>query len=279
MIVGVVREVWCYPVKSMRGERLEAAHLGERGIVGDRVFALRDAESGKIASAKHPRRWGALLHCVARTNASGRVTITLPDGRQLTTGQDNVDAALAEITGRAVALIDEVPEQPEIERYWPDVEGLALRDTVTSNVIAQGAPTGGFFDFAPLHLLTTASLATLAALHPSGRADRRRFRPNLFIETPGDAAGFVENDWVGRTLVIGHEVRLRITTPVPRCVVPTLAQDDLAGDIGILRAIAAHNRPAIPARGDARLPSLGVYAYVERCGEVRAGDSVRIADG
>lgn len=280
MIVGTVREVWRYPVKSMRGERLEAAQLGERGIAGDRVYALRDAVTGKFASAKRPRLWGALLQCVARTDATtGAVSITLPDGRQVTAGQDDVNAAFATLTGRAVALVDEAPERPEIERYWPDVEGLALRDMVTSNVIALGAPAGGFFDFAPLHLLTTSSLATLAALYPSGHVDRRRFRPNFFIEAPDDARGFMENDWVGRTILVGREVRLRITNPVPRCVVPTLPQDDLREDIGILRAIAEHNRPVIPARDDARLPALGVYASVEREGVVAPGDVVRVVDG
>src|SRR5690349_6653056 len=115
MIVGTVREVWRYPVKSMRGERLEAARISERGIAGDRVYAVRDLETGKIASAKHPRLWGSLLQCVARTCLpSGAVCITLPDGQQLTTGQDDVDGALAALTGRAVKLVDAAPEQPEI---------------------------------------------------------------------------------------------------------------------------------------------------------------------
>jgi uncharacterized protein YcbX len=145
---------------------------------------------------------------------------------------------------------------------------------VTSGRIGQGAPEGTFFDYAPLHLMTTTTLARLQALYPRGQVDLRRFRPNLVIETPEDMRGFVENDWVGRTLAIGAEVRLRVTDPSPRCVVPTLSQGELAEDIDILRAVAEHNRPAVPALDGARLPSLGVYATIERGGVIRTGDTV-----
>jgi uncharacterized protein len=279
MTPATVCELWRYPIKSMRGEKLDGARIGECGVDGDRTHALRDQETGKIASAKLPRQWGVLLRCAARvTSVAGAVCISLPDGRQVTTGQDDVDAALCMLTNRAVRLVDTVPVTPEIERYWPDVDGLPQRDLVTSNVISQGSPAGTFVDYAPIHLLTTATLAALSALHPSGQVDSRRFRPNLVIETPDAAAGFVENEWVGGTILIGHQVRLRITNPAPRCVVPTLPQDHLVGDINILRAIAAHNRPPVPALDGAWLPCLGVYASVERGGGVRVGDVVRIAD-
>lgn len=279
MILGTVRELWRYPVKSMRGERLDVTEISERGITGDRVYAVRDLETGKIASAKQVRLWGRLLQCAAHTDrSSGAVSITLPDGGVVTMGQDDVDVALCALTGRRVALVDAAPESPEIERYWPDVDGLALRDTVTSNVIGRGAPPGTFFDYAPLHLLTTATLAALAAHYPSGQIDARRFRPNLVIEVNDEARGFVENDWVGRTLLIEGKLRLHVSNPTPRCVVPTQPQGELVQDLGILRAIAAHNRPPVPALDDARVPCLGVYAAVEQGGVVRRGDAVQFVD-
>jgi uncharacterized protein len=70
-------------------------------------------------------------------------------------------------------------------------------------------------------------------------------------------------------------VRLRITDPTPRCVITTLAQADLPQDSGIRRAVAAHNRPSIPALGGARQPCLGVYAVVEHGGRVRLQDQIR----
>jgi uncharacterized protein YcbX len=203
------------------------------------------------------------------------LAIALPDGREVVMGRDNLDEALSRLANRPVRLIQTPPETPEIERYWPDVDGLALRDLVTSGTIGQGAPPGTFFDYAPLHVLTTDTLAHLRALYSAGQVDARRFRPNLVIEASPGSRGFVENEWVGRTLQVGDSVRLRITDPVPRCVVPTLAQGDLAQDIGILRAIAQHNRPPVPALDGTRLPCLGVYATVEREGMIQVDNVVR----
>ncbi|HKW22090.1 MAG TPA: MOSC domain-containing protein [Ktedonobacterales bacterium] len=275
MLLGRVRDLWRYPVKSMRGELLHTAQVSERGIAYDRGYALLDVETGKIASAKRPRIWGRLLQCRACVVTSdGTVRIELADGQELLADQDDADAHLSALTERSVRLVQAPPPAPEIERYWPDVDGLLLRDTVTSGRIGQGAPDGTFFDYAPLHLVTTATLAHLQALYPRGQVDPRRFRPNLVIETPEAMRGFVENDWVGRTLAIGAEVRLHVTDPSPRCVVPTLPQGELMEDIGILRAVAEHNRPAAPALNGARLPSLGVYASVERGGVIHAGDTI-----
>jgi len=63
--VGTVRALWRFPVKSMLGEQLDAAELTEGGIVGDRAYAIRDRETGKVASAKHSKRWPNLLACRA----------------------------------------------------------------------------------------------------------------------------------------------------------------------------------------------------------------------
>jgi hypothetical protein len=252
------------------------APVTARGVTHDRGLGLLDEATGKIASAKHPRLWGRLLQCQARiVDDDEAVRITLPDGRELLVGRDEVDGALATLTGRSVRLLRTPPEAPEIERYWPDVEGFVLRDTTTSGQIGLGAPGATFFDYAPLHLVTTATLARLRALHPSGRADVRRFRPNLVIEVAETAEGFVENGWVGQTMQIGAGVRLRVTNPTPRCVVPTLPQADLEQDIDVLRTVARHNRPSVPALDGARLPCLGVYASVERGGVIRVGDAVR----
>ncbi len=275
MRVGSVRALWRYPVKSMRGERLTQASVSVRGIAHDRGYALLDQETGKIASAKRPRMWGRLLQCQAWfVTMDGVARIALPDGRELLTSQDDADGLLSALTERPVHMTRTPPESPEIERYWPDVDGLQLRDMVTSGRIGQGAPQGTFFDYAPLHLMTTATLDHLQALYPRGQVDPRRFRPNLVIETPDDIQGFAENEWVGRTFQIGAEVRLRITNPSPRCVVPTLPQSELAEDIGILRAVAQHNRPPVPTLDGARLPCLGVYASIERGGVIRSGDAV-----
>src|SRR5690242_8419093 len=158
MLLGQVRDLWRYPVKSMRGEPLHTSRVSERGIIYDRGYALLDLETGKIASAKRPRLWGRLLQCQAQVVSTdgGAVRIELADGQALLADQDDADALLSALTGRSVRLVRTPPPAPEIERYWPDVDGLQMRDVVTSGRIGQGAPDGTFFDYAPLHLMTTA---------------------------------------------------------------------------------------------------------------------------
>ncbi len=278
MISGTVDTIRRYPVKSMRGEWLDDASASVRGLAGDRVFALIDRETGKVASAKHPRLWGMLLGCAATFQQQHPLIaqITLLDGRQLLSNQPDIDRTLSRMIGRDVTLTSVLPADAQTEREYPDVEGLPVSGMFFSAPIAGGAPAGTFFDFAPLHIVTTATLARLRAAAPTSAFDAQRFRPNLVIDT-GDREGFVENDWVGKTLHIGDDVRLRVTDPTPRCVVPTLPQPDLPRDVAILRAIAQHNRPAIPTLGGVEWPSVGVYASVEQGGTIHVGDRVFLA--
>ncbi len=141
------------------------------------------------------------------------------------------------------------------------MEGLDYRDTVTDFEL----PEGTFFDLAVVHLLTTATLDRLRELYPAGRMEVRRFRPNIIVATGPEEQGFVENDWIGRTVSIGDEVRLRVSGPCPRCVMITLAQGDLPKDSGILRTAAQNNHA-----------NVGVYADVVEGGTVRRGDHVTV---
>jgi MOSC domain-containing protein len=124
-------------------------------------------------------------------------------------------------------------------------------------------PAQTFFDAAPVHVLTTATMDRLAKLYPEGRFEARRFRPNLVVEPSKPVKGFVENAWVGKTLRVGEEVRLRVSGQCGRCVMTTLAQGDLPRDLGILRTAAQHNQVRV-----------GVYASVERGGKIKRADSV-----
>lgn len=257
--VGFVASLWRYPVKSMLGEELQEVRVLPHGLDGDRGYALVDLETRRIVSAKEPRKWAAMFDLRAsRTSESPdpRVRVTLPDGRSFTSADPELEPALSELFSREVEIVSVPPDRPLIEEYWPDIEGLAHREVVTEERIAS------FFDAAPVHILTTASLEHLHRMHPSGSFDARRFRPNIVVEVPGRSE-FVENAWVGRKLEIGESVRLSITGPCTRCVMTTLPQPGLAKDPGILRAAAKHN--------DAHV---GVYASVEAPGTVRTGDAV-----
>jgi uncharacterized protein YcbX len=267
---GTVVTLWRYPVKSMMGEELNASEIEQRGLLGDRAYALVDKSNGKVVSAKNPRKWPQIFDFRAALTGGPRagakvppVHMTLPDGSFANSEQPEVDQILSEVLKREVSLSAPVPDRraATAEEYWPDMEGLDHRDTVTDF----GLPEGTFFDCAAVHVLTTATLDRLRVLYPAGRFEVRRFRPNIVVESANREPAFVENAWVGRVLAIGGSVRLSITGPCPRCVMTTLAQGDLPLDPGILRAAAQHNRA-----------NVGVYASVIQGGRVRRGDSVRL---
>jgi uncharacterized protein YcbX len=184
----------------------------------------------------------------------------------VTSEQPDVAQVLSGALGREVALAEAQhggeSSGPTAEEYWPDMEGLDYRDTVTDWEL----PAGTFFDIGVVHVLTTATIERLRELYPEGRFEVRRFRPNIVVSIGPDAQGFVENDWVDHTVAVGGEVRLRITGRCPRCVMTTLPQGDLPRDAGILRAAAQHNQA-----------NVGVYADVIAGGAIRRGDPVTLA--
>ena len=268
---GSVASLWRYPVKSILGEELTATEITERGVLGDRAYALVDSVDGKAATAKNPKKWPTLFDFRAtlmeppRTDTTAPpVRITLPDGTTVTSQQPDLNQLLSKVLNRPVTLTAAAPGQTgtiNAEEYWPDMEGLDFRDTVTDFTL----PAGTFFDCATVHLLTTATLDRLHQLYPQGRFEIPRFRPNIVVAPAPGEQGFVENAWIGHTLAIGDSVRLSITGPCGRCVMTTLAQGGLPRDPGILRTAAQHNKV-----------SVGIYATVERGGSIRRGDAVRV---
>ena len=266
--LGAVVSLWRYPVKSMMGEELNATEVSERGLLGDRAYALIDSADGKAATAKNPRKWPRLFDfraaCIEPARPGAKVPpvrIELPDGTTVASDQSDLNQVLSKALNREVTFRAAQRGAVNAEEYWPDMEGLDHRNTVTDFTL----PAGTFFDVAMVHVLTTATLDRLRTLYPQGRFEVRRFRPNIVVQLVSDEKGFAENAWVGHTLAIGTAVRLNITSPCGRCVMTTLAQGDLPRDPGILRTAAQHNQV-----------NVGVYAAVVRGGTIRRGDSVRM---
>jgi uncharacterized protein len=245
-------------------------------LIGNRTYALIDQETGKVASAKNPRKWGKLFDFRASFIDSPQtvenippVRITLPDGTQIfSSNQDesDIDHTLSKVLSREVRLMRAASfEKPSYEEYWPDIEGLAQREKVTD----EHMPSQTFFDIAIIHLLTTSTINRLRELYPEGRFEVRRFRPNIVIESASSQEkDFIENSWVGKKLTIGEDIVLRVTSPCTRCVMITLPQGDLPKDLGILHTVAEHNQV-----------SAGVYASVlhsGRGGTIRRGDQVKL---
>ncbi len=221
--------LWRYPVKSMAGERLTEAVLGERGLDGDRLYAVRDPD-GKFGSGKNSTRFRRMpgLHAFAARYDGDVPVVTFPDGRVLRGGDPQVHAELA------AALT------------FPGVE-LAREAGVPHH------------DEAPVHLVTTSSLAWLAERAPGVALDEQRFRANVLLDT-GPAPELAEEAWVGTRVRIG-EVELEILRKAVRCVMVGLPGEGLPAAPGLLKTIA-----------DTAGLTFGVQARVVRGGTLRVGD-------
>ena len=267
---GRIVSIWRYPVKSMLGEELNSSYVTERGLIGDRVYALVDQETGKVASAKNPKKWGTLFDFHATFIDPLRdvenippIRITFPDGTQIFSDQGHIEDTLSKILGREVSLMKANLDKPSYEEYWPDIEGLAQREKVTDEPM----PPKTFFDIAVIHILTSSTIDHLRELYPEGRFEVRRFRPNIVVKSTSGEKDFIENLWVGKKMVIGEETILKITGPCTRCVMTTLPQADLPRDLGILHTVAKYNQV-----------HAGVYASVHRGGRIHRGDRVRLEE-
>ena len=179
----------------------------------------------------------------SRTAAPGHVQISLDGRTWLDAPGEACDLALAGHFGFRVAL------RPFTRSAAPDFDGEL---------------TAPRYERAPLHLLTTASLARLKALHPGGAADARRFRPNIVVEMPEVQGSFPETEWIGRRLAIG-EVELTIQDPCRRCGFTILAQEGFPNDPEILRSLVRNNNR-----------NIGVYCVVDRPGRLAVGEAMRL---
>jgi uncharacterized protein YcbX len=232
-----VLELWRYPVKSLQGERLAEADVGEYGIAGDRRWALFDAATGLGLTA---RRVPDLLFAAGRMRADGGVDVVLPDGTRTAD-----DAVISAWLGRPVGLRPAGEAAPTYESpddnfdeaaRWHPWEGAA----------------GAFHDVAGARL----SLVSTGTL---GSWDPRRFRSNVLLDGSG------EDDLVGRRVRLGGVV-LDISTGISRCVMVTRPQPGGIGrDTGVLKTV--HRERG----GD-----LAVGATVVEPGTIRPGDAVEV---
>jgi uncharacterized protein YcbX len=285
--VGTIKEIWQFPVKSMRGDTISRCMITERGLVGDRCWAMRDEARKEVTWGK---RCPELMLCSARYRVDPTpddimpVDITFPDGKTIGSDDESVHAKLSEVVGTDARLW---PLQPadDVEfykRYKPDAKkfqqeaadwfarepGEPVPDLASfpEVLIDHVAVPGTFFDNEEIHLITTASIAYMASLNAEADWNIRRFPPNFHIETDAGLDGLVENDWLGKKLRIG-DATLEITEPTVRCGMTVRPQKGLAFDKTILRTVCKEGNQC-----------LGVGAHVREPGEVCQGDIVEIID-
>ena len=280
--VGTIKDVWRYPVKGMAGERLESCALDDKGLQGDRKWAVRDVLRKEIQSCKFRPE---LLLCVARLgthagNSADAVEITFPDGSVLTSGDARIHTRLSDLVGHGSTLESLRPEG-EVDFYrrhklddhtWLEElaatfdrepgEPLPDFSQLPPPMIDYVSMPGTFFLVTPLHVVTTATLTHLKGRNQQANWDARRFRPNLVIETASNTDGLAEQAWVGRRLVIGEAV-VDCVGSTPRCGAVTRAQPGLSADKTILRTVVK----------DAD-QNVGVYGMIANSGNIRVGDRV-----
>jgi uncharacterized protein len=273
--IGAVGELRRYPVKSMLGETLVRAEVRTRGLSGDRVCALIDAETGRVASAKMPKRWRRLLECVATyRDDSCAVAIVTPDGRHLDPADAGASDRLSALVDRPVRFAFARDEALQLERANPEDLAAGGDENGPGKTVIQigmGAPEGGFFDAFPIHFITTASLRRVAEVSIAKAPEPARFRPNIVFDSVGLDA-FAENGWHGALICVGRDLRLRVAFPTPRCAVPTLAHGSNAPDPRLTVEIGKINK--VPVLDMGPVPCLGAYAQIERPGRVALGDEI-----
>ncbi len=268
--VGRIRSLWRYPVRSMRGEELASAEVTSRGVLGDRCYCVVDVGEKRAAEASYaPLRWGGLVRGEAAFTAPPRaseatppVRIRFADGSERASDETGISEWLSEQLGLSAAL-------------WRDgdaggasISGARAEASGAANEIGPDEEPGDApprsYDRSPIHLVTSASLAHATSLHSAGQFDRARFRPNIVLDT-GEAHGFIENDWIGRTLALGSELQIELVESCVRCVMTTLPQGKLERDPRILMTLNKNNSG-----------HMGVYARVARPGTLRQGDGVEL---
>ncbi|MBW8908301.1 MAG: MOSC domain-containing protein [Mesorhizobium sp.] len=241
--LGTVRQLWRYPASSLAGEPLDAISIGTTTVDGDRLFGLVDASDGEIARPDRSPKWHKVPLIRTRLTQDRRLEVAVPGGDWLPAPDPESDRAVSAFLGFAASIL-------------PFGKENAASDYT-------GPLTAARYTKAPIHLLTTASLARLKTLHPDGVPDPRRFRPNILIDMEAVDGSFPETEWIGRKLAVG-DLLLTVSEPCRRCGFTIIAQDGFDNDPGILRNVVRHNAH-----------NLGVYCTVDRPARVAIGAPMR----
>lgn len=277
--IGHIASVWHYPVKGMAGSALSEAFINERGVEGDRLWAVRDIQRQEIQSCKFRPQ---LLQCRACFSGADpkAITITFPSGERSLCGEAGTDERISELVGHESELRPLEPKSNAsfYRRYkqgnenWLDElkstfarepgEPLPDLDNLTPEMQEYVSRPGTFFLVSPLHILTTASLKNMRSVNADADWNLERFRPNIMIETAHGISGLAEQDWLGRTLRIG-ETEIRCQDMAPRCGAVVRRQQGLKEDQTILRSIVSQANQ-----------NLGIYGDNVKEGTIRVGDAV-----
>lgn len=236
-VIATIREIYLYPVKSMRGVAVSEAHLTLNGFVGDRRYAF-------------------VQEAIAAT-----------DGFPWFTGREKPKLIL--YTPRLERLPTPDDWDVPVLVETPDGEELEIRDARLTEQLSAlyrhplflFKSKRGNFDSQHVSLFSTVTGAQLEA-ESNSQIDLRQFRANLYIE-PRDGIPFVEDSWVGRVLKVGESAIIGVTKKDSRCMMINLDPDTANQNPAILRTVAREHGECA-----------GIYANVVSTGVVRVGDTI-----
>ena len=234
--IGQVEAIFRYPVKSMGGERLDAANLGWHGLDGDRRLALRRMQDRGafpwLSASKLPDL--VLFTPLRREDGAGGhlpTHVRTPDGEEM----DVFGADLAAEIGR---------------RHGASVQMMQLKH--------------GIFDEASISVIaldTVSEIGQLAGVSP----DMRRFRPNIVVRSVRSVP-FQEDEWVGGVLSFGEgsdAPAVAVTMRDERCSMLNIDPDSASRAPEMMKAVVRANQNCA-----------GIYGTVTRIGRVAVGQTI-----
>jgi uncharacterized protein len=236
--LGHVCELVRYPVKSMAGTATSSAFLGWHGLDGDRRFAFRRVGDDSGFPWLSASRVAELLlyHPFGLDESTGEplpTHVLTPSGRKLELRSADLQSEIA-------------------ERLGSNVELMKLKN--------------GIFDDAPVSVISLVTIAGIA-FEAGFELDRRRFRANIVLET-GNGTPFLEDGWVGGTLIFGDSdsgPAVTVTARDVRCTMVNLDPETATQDPRVLKTVVRLNKN-----------NAGVYGAVVQTGTIRVGDPVTI---
>lgn len=279
--LGTVGGLFRYPVKSLRGEALNAAQVLPSGLQGDRLWAFRDVARNEITSAK---RSPLLLQIAATLSEDGpapRARLSLPTGDVTFSDATDCSAAVSKYIGRQLSIFglhpagdtghyaraNVAPENYEAnvrevlgllpDEPFPDFSKLPREAMMNATL------PGTYFDAATIHIVLASELRQMQSSIPDAGVGAMRFRPNIVLNDLDSPLS--SQDLIGVRIKAGGAVVIA-DSHVPRCAMTTHAQDQLPKAPQIMRTLVRdwkHN--------------FGLYASVLQGGQIRMGDPVERA--
>ncbi|NOU92696.1 MOSC domain-containing protein [Paenibacillus sp. LMG 31456] len=237
--IGEIKNINRYPVKSLAGEGLETSRIETYGLYGDRSHAFIDETKEGWSSYMTARQIPDLLSYKAMFIGEG-------------SAQEFPKVNVVAPNGRSLNWDEDL--LGELQAYSNTKMSMLSYKPNNQDLLAM--------DTGSILIITDASLRKLEEIWGK-RLDKRRFRANLLVAVADNSLS--ESDWIGKRLIIGS-AELEVTMYCERCSMITIDPDTLERDKSLLKKV-----------NEEMNLNFGVYASVNKVGQVSVGDKVFLA--